>query len=482
MRRSCRALAGDWQRPTLVIDRMQGSTWRGFVALVQLGIAHIQHGTDHRLFLLMLLLPAPLLARGHRWTTASGVRASLQTISGIVTAFTVGHSLTLLVGALQGAALPTSPVEILVAVSILVTAVHAWRPMFAGREMLVAAGFGLVHGLAFARELLGFGFDGQSLTLALLGLNLGIEAMQLAIVALVMPWLMLASRSAHYAWIRNTGAAFGGIAASGLIAARAFGLPSVVPPAVERVAAAAPWLLGLLAFTALALNARSWFGRDDAVRSTATGGRDGCAQPSSIGGSTVRIVCASFGRMERTTPERILAVRTAEYLQQVGTQRYAGLPREEIERLYASVELHALTSDELTRESSSYLPVVTYTAVHYNYTWLTYERAERSLGVSGPVYSEGEPPLFLDESLELAARRELENARVVAAPVDWRLAGLIHDGQLGLVYIARLRSHWSPEQNRSAGRVTCCNSGELKTERHRFEPWSQLLIDNLPSL
>jgi hypothetical protein len=188
--------------------------------------------------------------------------------------------------------------------------------------------------------------------------------------------------------------------------------------------------------------------------------------------------------MERPIPERILAVRAAEYLQQVGVQRYVGLPREEIERLHASVELHALTSDELNRDRASYLPLVTYTAVHYNYTWFTYERTERSLGVSAPVYSEGEPPLFLDESLELAARRELESARVVSAPVDWRLAGLIHagDGQLGLVYIARLRSHWSPEQNRSAGKVTCCNSGELTTERHRFEPWSQLLIDNLQSL
>lgn len=186
--------------------------------------------------------------------------------------------------------------------------------------------------------------------------------------------------------------------------------------------------------------------------------------------------------MERPVPERFLAVRASEYQEQIGHQRYVGLPREEIERLYASVELHALAPDELNRESSSYLALMTFTAVHYNYTWLTYEGAERSLGVSAPVASDSEIPLFLDDSLELSSRRALEDTKVVSAPVDWRLAGLIHDGKLGLIYIARLRQHWSADQNRSAARVTCCNNGELHTERHRFDRWSQLLIANLASL
>jgi hypothetical protein len=180
--------------------------------------------------------------------------------------------------------------------------------------------------------------------------------------------------------------------------------------------------------------------------------------------------------------QRLLAVRASEYLEQVGHHRYVGLPREEIERLHGSVELHALTADELNRAGSSYLTLMTFTAVHYNYTWLTYERSERSLGVSAPISNDGETPLFLDASLELAARRALEDASVVSSPLDWRLAGLIHEGNLGLVYIARLRQHWSPDQNRSSGRVVCCNNGELQTERHRFDRWSQLLIANVASL
>jgi hypothetical protein len=178
----------------------------------------------------------------------------------------------------------------------------------------------------------------------------------------------------------------------------------------------------------------------------------------------------------------IVAVRAGEYLQRVGSQRFVALPREEIERLYGSVELHVPGRDALD-ESSGYLPLVTYTAAHYNYTWLTYQRAQRSLAVSGFVLADGEPPLFLDESLLWSARREMERARALSAPVEWRLAGLINDGQqLGLVYIAKLRQRWSPEQNRSAVRVQCCNNGELRMERRQFEPWSQLLIDNVSSL
>jgi hypothetical protein len=180
--------------------------------------------------------------------------------------------------------------------------------------------------------------------------------------------------------------------------------------------------------------------------------------------------------------EPVLAVRADEFLARVGSQRFAALPREEIERLYGSVELHALGRDVLD-QTPDYLPLVTYAAAHYNYTWLTYQRAQRSLGVSGLVLADSDPPLFLDESLQSSARREMERAEALSAPVDWRLAGLINDGQrLGLVYIARLRQRWSPEQNRSAVRVQCCNNGELLMNRRQFEPWSQLLIDNMPSL
>ncbi len=109
-----------------------------FSSLFRLGMRHIAEGTDHLLFLLVLLLPAPLLVSGLRWGPPSGVRQSLLRILGIVTAFTIGHSITLSLAALNAVNVPSRPVEVLIAVSILVSAVHACRPIFPGKEAWIA--------------------------------------------------------------------------------------------------------------------------------------------------------------------------------------------------------------------------------------------------------------------------------------------------------------------------------------------------------
>jgi HupE/UreJ protein len=72
---------------------------------------------------------------------------------------------------------------------IFVSAIHALRPCFAGREPVIAAAFGLLHGLAFATVLAEFGLGPWRMALCILGFNLGIELMQLAIVAVTVPWL-----------------------------------------------------------------------------------------------------------------------------------------------------------------------------------------------------------------------------------------------------------------------------------------------------
>ena len=70
----------------------------GFEGAFRLGARHIAEGTDHLLFLLVLLLPAPLLACGARWAQCATIRGSLLQITKIVTAFTLGHSVTLGLG------------------------------------------------------------------------------------------------------------------------------------------------------------------------------------------------------------------------------------------------------------------------------------------------------------------------------------------------------------------------------------------------
>jgi HupE / UreJ protein len=192
----------------VAVNLESGSIWKGFVAMFRLGMKHIAEGYDHLLFLLVLLLPAPLLWEERRWGGFGGWKYSFWRLLKIVTAFTIGHSLTLAAAALGWLRLPTQPVEVVIALSILFSAVHALRPVFSGRETWVAVGFGLVHGLAFASILSNLNLDSSRLTLSILGFNLGIEAMQLAVVAVVLPVLAFLSTTKYYTYVRVGGAAF----------------------------------------------------------------------------------------------------------------------------------------------------------------------------------------------------------------------------------------------------------------------------------
>jgi hypothetical protein len=168
---------------------------------------------------LTLLLPAPLVARGHRWAGSVSPRRAVRRIATITLAFTLGHSTTLALGAL-GVPVPQHLVEAAIAVSILVAAAHALRPLFPGREAFAAAAFGLVHGLAFSETLRGLDLTGSRLVLSLLGFNLGIEAMQLVVVALVLPPLVLLARSGRYQTLRVSASAATAAAAAGWLLAR----------------------------------------------------------------------------------------------------------------------------------------------------------------------------------------------------------------------------------------------------------------------
>ena len=191
----------------------QGFHLSGFAGAFRLGVRHIAEGTDHLLFLLTLLLPAPLLAVDGRWCQSATVRNSLLHILGIVTAFTVGHSLTLALSAFGLVRLPSRPVEVLIAVSILVSAIHALRPIFPGKESAVACFFGLIHGMAFASTLNELGVTGWYRVVSLLGFNLGIEAMQLVVVLMILPSFLLLRRTRFYAPFRTIGGCVAGCAA-----------------------------------------------------------------------------------------------------------------------------------------------------------------------------------------------------------------------------------------------------------------------------
>ena len=147
------------------------------LAFVRLGFHHITDpaALDHMLFLLALAA----IYRGRDW------RDSLWVIS----AFTVGHSITLALAVTGALRLPTPVIEFLIPLTIVATGVeniavrHRARAPLGGRYRPVFAGvFGLVHGAGFANYLTSL-FAG-SIVLPLFGFNLGIELGQLVVLAL----------------------------------------------------------------------------------------------------------------------------------------------------------------------------------------------------------------------------------------------------------------------------------------------------------
>ena len=162
------------------------------------GVWHIWTGFDHILFLLSLLLPAVLLWQAPRWQPAARFRHALIEVVKVVTAFTLAHSITLSLATLGIISLPSRWVESTIAASVILAALNNVWPMFHGRRWMVAFGFGLIHGFGFASVLVELGLPQSILALALVGFNLGVEAGQLAIVAVFLPLAFWLRRSWFY--------------------------------------------------------------------------------------------------------------------------------------------------------------------------------------------------------------------------------------------------------------------------------------------
>jgi hypothetical protein len=182
----------------------QSSRWQQFVDFAREGVWHIWIGFDHILFLLSLLLPAVLLWQPGRagskaqWRPAERFGQAFFDVLRIVTAFTVAHSITLSLATLGYVALPSRLVESAIAASVVLAALNNVFPLFQGRRWAVAFLFGLIHGFGFASVLADLGLPQEALVLALVGFNLGVEAGQLAIVAVFLPVAFVLRRTLFY--------------------------------------------------------------------------------------------------------------------------------------------------------------------------------------------------------------------------------------------------------------------------------------------
>ncbi|NRB42506.1 MAG: HupE/UreJ family protein, partial [Pseudomonadales bacterium] len=148
------------------------TAWTYFI----LGVEHIIFGIDHLLFVFVLLL------------LVNNTRKLITTI----TAFTIAHSITLILAALGHIWVPVPPVEACIALSIVFVATEIIRAQQgrAGiteqRPWLVAFSFGLLHGLGFAAALGEIGLPQSAIATALLVFNVGVEAGQLLFVIAVL--------------------------------------------------------------------------------------------------------------------------------------------------------------------------------------------------------------------------------------------------------------------------------------------------------
>ena len=169
--------------PALVIDEAASAPVLGYF---RLGVDHLLFGFDHILFVLSLLY---FLHRPTTWARAKALATA-------VTAFTVAHSITLGLAALDLVRLPQAPVEAVIALSILFLAVErlrgTQRSLTVDHTWIVAFAFGLLHGFGFAGALADIGLPPENLPVALFLFNVGVEAGQLVVVAaaLLFIWLL----------------------------------------------------------------------------------------------------------------------------------------------------------------------------------------------------------------------------------------------------------------------------------------------------
>ncbi len=151
------------------------------------GVWHIWIGYDHILFLLSLLLPAVLVRQEGRWVGAPRFGGASREVLKVVTAFTLAHSITLSLAALEIISLPSRLVESAIAASVVFAALNNLRGTIESKRWVMAFVFGLIHGFGFASVLADLGLPQGALVLALVGFNAGVELGQLAIVAVFLP-------------------------------------------------------------------------------------------------------------------------------------------------------------------------------------------------------------------------------------------------------------------------------------------------------
>lgn len=176
--------------PTLALTQTPPAMLTTFAAYLQQGVIHLLLGYDHILFLLVLVLPSSLPRPSpEHGPDPRRLGRRLLELTGIVTAFTLAHSVTLALSALNVVRPPSALIETLIALSIAITAVNVFWPVLGRRHWRLAFGFGLIHGFGFASVLADLTSGTSQKVLALAGFNTGVEIGQLMVLGVIFPVL-----------------------------------------------------------------------------------------------------------------------------------------------------------------------------------------------------------------------------------------------------------------------------------------------------
>jgi hypothetical protein len=165
---------------------------------VREGVLHILTGYDHVLFLLCLLLPSVMRRTPEGWRPVDTLAQAVWPVVGIVSAFTVAHSITLALAATQVVSLSPAFIEPAIAITIILAALDNVWPIFPVRRVVVTFCFGLIHGFGFAGVLAELHLPTADFAWALLQFNLGLEMGQLLIVVSVTALLFLLRQRPQY--------------------------------------------------------------------------------------------------------------------------------------------------------------------------------------------------------------------------------------------------------------------------------------------
>ena len=170
------------------------------------GTRHILTGYDHVLFLLCLLLPSVMRRTPGGWRPVDKLSEAVWPVVGIVSAFTVAHSITLGLAATKVVSLSPAFIEPAIAVTIILAALDNVWPIFPVPRVVVTFFFGLIHGFGFAGVLSELNLPTGEFVRALLEFNVGLELGQLMIVVGVTTLLFLLRERPHYrAWVVRGG-------------------------------------------------------------------------------------------------------------------------------------------------------------------------------------------------------------------------------------------------------------------------------------